>query len=224
MYGYIYKTTNLVNNKIYIGQKKSDKFLEEAYLGSGVRLRSAIQHYGLQNFKVDLIEKCTTKEELDEREKFWIKKYNTRDLLIGYNIAPGGQASCWNKGKHLSKEHKRKISESEKGKKHTNEAKEKMRKAKQNISYETRKKMSLAKQREHHPNYGKQLSEETKEKIRKSKENMSAEYREKLSAAHKGKPSSIKGKIAITDGYTVKYIFKNELNNYISLGYRLGKK
>lgn len=224
MYGYIYKTTNLVNNKIYIGQKKSNKFLEESYLGSGTRLHSAIQHYGKDKFRVELIEWCNTKEELDEKEIFWIAYYNSRNTEIGYNIAIGGNTRVWNKGKHLSEEHKRKISKSEKGKKHTDEAKDKMRKAKQNISYETREKMSIAKRGENHWNYGRQLSEETKEKIRKSKENISAEYREKLSAAHKGKPSSIKGKIAITNGHIIKYIFKNEFNNYISLGYRLGKK
>lgn len=38
MYGYIYKTTNLINGKIYIGQKKSEKFLGINYLGSGKRL------------------------------------------------------------------------------------------------------------------------------------------------------------------------------------------
>ena len=38
MYGYIYKTTNLVNGKIYIGQKKSDVFLGDKYLGSGKKL------------------------------------------------------------------------------------------------------------------------------------------------------------------------------------------
>ena len=145
MYGYIYMTTNIINNKIYIGQKKSDKFLEESYLGSGTRLRSAIQHYGRNNFSVELIEWCDTKEKLDEREIFWIAYYNSRDENIGYNIALGGDTRVWNKGKHLSEEHRRKISESEKGKTHTDEAREKMRKAKQNISDETREKMSLAK-------------------------------------------------------------------------------
>ena len=54
MYGYIYKTTNLLNSKIYVGQKKSNIFLEEKYLGSGVRLNSAIKSYGKENFTVEL--------------------------------------------------------------------------------------------------------------------------------------------------------------------------
>ena len=44
MYGYIYKTTNTVNNKIYIGQKKSEIFLKESYLGSGKYLKNAIKN------------------------------------------------------------------------------------------------------------------------------------------------------------------------------------
>ena len=45
MYGYIYKTINLVNDKIYIGQKHSSKFLGEKYLGSGKSLKGAIIKY-----------------------------------------------------------------------------------------------------------------------------------------------------------------------------------
>lgn len=63
MYGYIYKTTNLVNNKIYIGQKHSDKFLGNRYLGSGKRLREAVDKYGKECFTVELL------EEVDSLEK-----------------------------------------------------------------------------------------------------------------------------------------------------------
>ena len=74
MFGYIYKTTNCINNKIYVGQKKSDIFLAEKYLGSGVRLKSAIKHYGCENFIVELIDVAENKEELDSKEKYWISK------------------------------------------------------------------------------------------------------------------------------------------------------
>ena len=46
MFGYIYKTTNLINNKIYIGQHKSEKFEPNKYIGSGVVLLKAINKYG----------------------------------------------------------------------------------------------------------------------------------------------------------------------------------
>ena len=68
MYGYIYKTTNLIDGKIYIGQKKSPKFLGEKYLGSGRVLRKALDKYGRENFKVELIEEIDCLEKMDERE------------------------------------------------------------------------------------------------------------------------------------------------------------
>lgn len=106
MYGYVYKTTNTVNGKIYIGQKKSDVFLKEDYLGSGVRLKSSIKHHGRENFRVDLIECCNSKSELDEREKFWINYFDSRNPKVGYNITIGGDGTTgctiWNKG--LTKE------------------------------------------------------------------------------------------------------------------------
>lgn len=89
MYGYIYKTTNTVNGKIYVGQKKSNKFLGNKYLGSGKYLRCAIKHYGEECFVVSLIQTADSKEELDALEKFYIKKFNAVDSDVGYNIAFG---------------------------------------------------------------------------------------------------------------------------------------
>lgn len=89
MYGYIYKTTNIVNGKIYVGQKKSSKFLGNKYLGSGKYLKCAIKHYGENCFVVSLIKTANSQEELDELEKYYIKKFNATDYDIGYNIAFG---------------------------------------------------------------------------------------------------------------------------------------
>lgn len=110
MYGYIYKTTNLVNNKIYIGQKKASKFLGTSYLGSGVVLRKAFRKYGYNAFIVELIEICDTKEELNIREKYWINKFNSKNIYIGYNIADGGEG---NNGGGF-KNHKHSISSKQK--------------------------------------------------------------------------------------------------------------
>lgn len=90
MYGYIYKTTNLLNNKIYIGQKKSNEFLHEKYLGSGKYLLNSIRKHGKENFKVELIDTANSKEELSQLEIYYISKYNATDVNIGYNIAKGG--------------------------------------------------------------------------------------------------------------------------------------
>lgn len=93
MYGYIYKTTNLVNNKIYIGQKKSDIFLGNRYLGSGKLLRRAVNKYGEENFKVELIEEVELKDDMDKREIFWISYYNATNSAIGYNVSEGGNVN-----------------------------------------------------------------------------------------------------------------------------------
>ena len=90
MYGYIYKTTNLTNNKIYIGQKKSNIFLEEKYLGSGKRLKQAIKKYGKENFKVELLDYADSYEDINNKEAYYINYYNSQDPNIGYNLVPGG--------------------------------------------------------------------------------------------------------------------------------------
>ena len=110
MYGYIYKTTNLINKKIYIGQKKSKIFLENKYLGSGLYLKRAVKKYGKENFKVELIAWASNREELNNLEKYYILKYNSLNSNIGYNIANGafGGGDVWVtngfENHHISKE------------------------------------------------------------------------------------------------------------------------
>lgn len=90
MVGYIYKTTNLINGKIYIGQHQSQVFEPEKYIGSGKILTEAINKFGIKNFKNELICWCETIEELNQQEIYWIAKYNATDATIGYNISGGG--------------------------------------------------------------------------------------------------------------------------------------
>lgn len=91
MYGFIYITTNHVNGKKYIGQKKYDKNGKwKKYLGSGIALKNAIIKYGIENFSKEIIEECETKELLDEREIYWITFYNASKDDLFYNIASGG--------------------------------------------------------------------------------------------------------------------------------------
>jgi group I intron endonuclease len=100
----IYKTTNLINGKIYVGQdSKNDK----NYLGSGVILKKAIKKYGLESFKKEVIDIANTKEELDLKEIFWINKLNSTDKFIGYNLSNGGNGCL---GCKVSKETRLKMS------------------------------------------------------------------------------------------------------------------
>lgn len=84
----IYKTTNIVNGKIYIGQDSKNN---SNYFGSGKVLKQAILKYGKENFIKEILEECNSKEELDNKEKYWISFYNSVDKKIGYNICIGGQ-------------------------------------------------------------------------------------------------------------------------------------
>lgn len=106
MYGYIYKTTDLVTSKIYIGQKKSDTFIP-SYYGSGKIITRLVSKYGPERFKVELLEKCDSFTELNNREIFYINYFDSRNPTIGYNIASGGSFGdsgyhSGMKGKHQS--------------------------------------------------------------------------------------------------------------------------
>lgn len=84
----IYKTTNLINGKIYIGQSIND---DPKYLGSGVFLKNAIEKHGKENFIKEIIDNTDSVDELNEKEIYWIEKYNSTDKNIGYNLCSGGK-------------------------------------------------------------------------------------------------------------------------------------
>jgi len=81
----IYKTTNNVNGKIYIGKDKKNN---PKYLGSGKILKQAITKYGRESFTKEIIEECEDEKIWLEREKYWIEYFNA--IKLGYNIALGG--------------------------------------------------------------------------------------------------------------------------------------
>lgn len=89
MYGYVYKTVNTVNGKVYIGQHKSDRF-DPNYKGSGKLIKRAFEKYGFDKFTTTLIVECIDKSDLNQMEKQLIKLYNSNDLKYGYNISKGG--------------------------------------------------------------------------------------------------------------------------------------
>jgi hypothetical protein len=82
----IYKTTNTINGKIYIGQAAID---DPTYLGSGIQITGAIKKYGRDKFNRQVIEECST-DVVNSREIYWIKFYNAIDRKVGYNISAGG--------------------------------------------------------------------------------------------------------------------------------------
>jgi len=108
-YGVIYKITNLINGKIYIGQTTQEdpyKRIQFHFKRSEYKslISDAIQKYGKENFIWEIILTCFTQNTLNEMEIYFINKYKSRFNENGYNIKFGGE----NGGK-LPEESKRKI-------------------------------------------------------------------------------------------------------------------
>lgn len=113
----IYKTINLINGKKYIGQDSKNN---PNYLGSGDFLKKAIQKYGKENFKKEIIEYCDSLEELNEREIYWLNYYNVSNDSLFYNCININRGS--RKGRKVSFESKIKMSNAKKGIKHSLES------------------------------------------------------------------------------------------------------
>lgn len=96
-YGTIYKITNVVNGKIYIGQ--TVQTLHQRWLrhcsktgGSCSYLHRAILKYGKENFKIEVIME-TEQDFLNVTEQFYIHHYKSTDHRIGYNLTEGGKTT-----------------------------------------------------------------------------------------------------------------------------------
>jgi hypothetical protein len=100
----LYKTINLLNYKTYIGIHKTNN-LDDGYLGSGFALVKAVEKYGRESFKREILEFCNSYDELLELEKVYVDLEWVKDKS-NYNLKTGGQSSGI-----LSDESKKKISE-----------------------------------------------------------------------------------------------------------------
>lgn len=146
----IYKVTNLINNKVYIGKtqnglnERKKRHLSDARANKyNMVFHKALRKYNVDDFVWEILDTVMFSDLLTDLEKFYIKKYNSK-IPNGYNMTDGSGGGWgegriqWNKGKKncYTKEHLLKISERMSGEKHWG--------------------------------YGKQRSEETKQKIRES--------------------------------------------------------
>ena len=165
--GVIYKWTNKINGKSYIGQTVNEEYRKKDHIKGKLVLKwvrwafaicRAIKKYGLENFSYEVLEQIE-ESKLSEREIYWIKCFDTYNN--GYNLTKGGEGT---RGfRHgFTEEQKKKMSESNKGKTPWNKGKHGI------YSEETRKKISEASKKYKH-------TDEAKEKISKKLDNTEQE-------------------------------------------------
>jgi group I intron endonuclease len=170
---YIYKITNLCNDKIYIGIHKTQS-LDDGYMGSGKLLKAAIKKYGKDNFKKEVLETFKNEKDMIAREQELV----TEEFISSednYNIMLGGKFGSLERN-NLSF----------KGKRHSETTIEKIRSASigRNHSEETKKKIS-------ENNFSKTDPEKQKEHAKKAGSYVrSEEHKRKISEAIKNKLQS----------------------------------
>lgn len=167
---FVYLTTNLINGKQYIGSHKSINENDD-YLGSGILILKAIKKYGVLNFKREILKEFDTIEEAREKEKYFIKKYNTI-IPNGYNICPDG-GTLYGTHNEITKQ---KISLNRTGK------------GIRNTFWKGKKRPDISEKMkgEKNPMYGKKSPLKGKPLSNKTKQ--------KISNSLKGKPSGMKGR------------------------------
>lgn len=166
-FGYIYKITNKLNGKVYIGQtinieKRFDKY-KKLQCRRQPKLYNALKLYGIENFIFEILDTADDLSTLDFLEDIYVLCFDS--IEHGYNCIPGGRSN------RLSKESILKMSISLTGKRRSAESK-----LKQSISSSGKKRSLLAiqniskcKKGNKNPNFGKHLSEETKQKMRETR-------------------------------------------------------
>jgi group I intron endonuclease len=150
----VYKITNKINGKSYIGQTVQDFEcrLSQHFSKSDTVIQKAIRKYGKENFEYTIIDNAESIEQLNSKECFWIKFYRTLTVQNGYNVKTGGSNA------RLTLEEKKIVS------KKTKEAMNKPEvKAKLGRVWTKEEKEAKAKQMK-----GRKLSKEHKEAISKA--------------------------------------------------------
>lgn len=166
MYFTVYKTTNLLNGKFYVGMHKTSN-IDDEYLGSGKVLLNAIKKYGKENFKKEVLFVFDNEEDMKEKEKEIVTEEFLKNNDV-YNLCEGGKGG-------FSYIEKNQISKF-KGKKHKEETKERIR------TY-----MKTIPSRFPKTPWNKDKKMNSSYKLSRSNKVCSEEKKEKLSNALKGK-------------------------------------
>jgi group I intron endonuclease len=108
MYYLVYKTTNILNGKYYIGSHATHK-REDGYIGSGVLLKQSIEKHGKENFSVEILRECKTHREMRDYEMTLVPEAAADRK--SYNLANSGHGPSSGERNHSKKpEVRKKIS------------------------------------------------------------------------------------------------------------------
>ena len=160
MFYTIYKTTNLINNRYYIGKHKTEN-INDSYMGSGKLLKQAIEKYGIENFSKEILFVFNNEEDMNKKEK---------ELVVlseeTYNLCEGGNGGFG----YINNSDIVKF----KGKTHTDNTKQKLREKRIGVTNfipneETKQKISNAKKGKSTALKGSSQSEEHKKKLSEAK-------------------------------------------------------
>lgn len=113
----VYKITNLINNKIYVGITKHiiKRIYDHIYYfknpnsSNSTYLHKALRKYGLEFFTIEILEICDTLESLNNREVYWIQYYNSTNNKKGYNLDSGGKIKTPNEQTTVNKQVNAKV-------------------------------------------------------------------------------------------------------------------
>jgi hypothetical protein len=206
---YIYKTTNLLSGKYYIGMHSTNN-LEDGYMGSGTRLKRSLNKHGKENHKVEFLEFLDTRKELKERESE-IVNLNEIAKEECMNLKVGGYGGLSNE------EHKKAFTDAGINNFKNNKEKRDAAVRLTQSTPEFRKNMSNARKKylETNPNSfeGRSHTEETKHKISES-----------MGGKGIGNTNSQYGTCWITKDGSNKKIKKEDLNEYLEIGWVKGRE
>lgn len=163
----VYKITNLITNEYYIGVHKMIKKIDN-YYGSGIRIKSSIKKYGLDNFREEALFIFETSKEAFDTEKEILKIHLNKEKCL--NLAEGGKGGATRIGNKLSKETKEKIRKKAIGRKYSKETNKKKGNWSRGKTYQEiyGDRAKLEKQKRSEAHQGKILTSQHKENIRKS--------------------------------------------------------
>lgn len=244
MYGYIYETTCIPTGKKYIGMHKWSKdTIDPNYFGSGIYLTKALKKYGRENFSCKILEWCETREELLNKEKYYISLFKAPINEDYYNIEDGGQGGhseyyvqevtdkqllALEYGRHLpsSEQHKKQLSERRKNIQVSNETREKLRinqLGKRCINNGIINKYVFETDLNEYLNSGWKLGQipiDRSDRIAKFKE---THYNKDNSEWKNNIRKSIAGRKWVTNGFIDKQVKPEEVDYYLSIGFKPGR-